>query len=229
VQIGGNPDLAVETSDATQAEINARIFKGERRIRELSFRVDGSYTRINQLIQVASGNSGNSGDRRMTSLEFFGKLYLQDGHRLEFGYLRGDTSDKGRLRSLPENWFSLAGVWSLFGSKITATTMFKITGAAETPNRLVEHRGNTYSITPSPGRWGRRTRRPWPRPIWCSTGCADRGPDARRPLLAYPKLAIRASPTTHCSATATSRTFSMTTSRTWSIAQPMKASEPTWP
>jgi outer membrane receptor protein involved in Fe transport len=156
VQIGGNPDLAVETSDATQAEINARIFKGERRIRELSFRVDGSYTRINKLIQVASGNYGNSGDRRMTSLEFFGKLYLQGGHRLEFGYtyLRGDTSDKGRLRSLPENWFSLAGVWSLFGSELTATTTFKITGTAEDPNRLVEYRGNSYSIAPKPGSVG---------------------------------------------------------------------------
>ena len=147
VQIGGNPNLSVETSDATQAEINARIFKGDRRIRELSFRVDGSYTRINNLIQVSSGNYSNSGDRAMTSLEFLGKLYLQGGHRLELGYtyLRGNTSDKGRLRSLPENWFSLAGVWSLIGNQLTATTTLKITGAAEDPNRLVEYRGSTYT------------------------------------------------------------------------------------
>jgi len=146
VQIGGNPNLAVETSDATQAEINARIFKGERRIRELSFRIDGSYTRLNNLIQVSSGNYSNSGDRGLASVEFLGKLYLQGGHRIELGYtyLRGDTSDKGRLRSLPENWFSLAGVWSLYASKLTVTTTFKVTGAAEDPNRLVEYRGSTY-------------------------------------------------------------------------------------
>jgi outer membrane receptor protein involved in Fe transport len=146
VQIGGNPNLSVETSDATQAEVNARIFKGDRRIRELSFRIDGSYTRVNNLIQVASGNYSNSGDRALTSLEFLGKLYLQGGHRIELGYtyLRGDTSDKGRLRSLPENWFSLAGVWSLIGSQLTATTTLKITGAAEDPNRLVEYRGSAY-------------------------------------------------------------------------------------
>jgi outer membrane receptor protein involved in Fe transport len=151
LQIGGNPGLTVETSDATQAEINARIFKGERRIRELSFRVDGSYTRINNLIQVASGNYGNSGDRGMASLEFLGKLYLQGGHRLELGYtyLRGDTSDKGRLRALPENWFSLAGVWSLWGNKLTATTTFKVTGAAEDPNRLVDYRHSTYLMCPA--------------------------------------------------------------------------------
>ena len=145
VQIGGNPNLTVERSEATQAEINARIFKGERQIRELSFRIDGSYPRLNDLIQVTSGNYSNSGDRGLASLEFLGKLYLQGGHRIEFGYtyLRGDTSDKGRLRALPENWFSLAGVWSLIGSRLTATTTLKITGAAEDPNRLVEYRGAT--------------------------------------------------------------------------------------
>jgi outer membrane receptor protein involved in Fe transport len=145
VQIGGNPNLSVETSDAAQVEVNARIFKGERRIRELSFRIDGSYTRLSDLIQVSSGNYSNSGDRALTSVEFLGNLYLQGGHRIEFGYtnLRGDTSDKGRLRALPENWFSLAGVWSLIGSQLTATTTLKITGAAEDPNRLVEYRGAT--------------------------------------------------------------------------------------
>lgn len=141
LQIGGNPDLTVETSDATQAEINARIFKGERRIRELSFRLDASYTRLNNLIQVSSGNYFNSGDRGMASVEMLGKLYIQGGHRLELGYtyLRGETSDKGRLRSLPENWFSLAGVWSL-AERLTATTTLRVTGAAEDPNRLVDYR-----------------------------------------------------------------------------------------
>ncbi|HEU0032746.1 MAG TPA: TonB-dependent receptor [Kofleriaceae bacterium] len=147
VQIGGNPNLTVETSDAAQAELNARIFKGERRIRELSFRVDGSYTRINNLIQVASGNYGNSGDRGLASVEFLGKLYVQGGHRLELGYtyLRGDTSDKGRLRSLPEHWFDLATVFTLVSDKLSATTRLKVTGAAEDPNRLVEYRGLTYN------------------------------------------------------------------------------------
>ncbi len=145
LQIGGNPDLTVERSEATQAEINARIFKGDRQIRELSFRIDGSYTRLNDLIQVTSGNYSNSGDRGLASLEFLGKLYLQGGHRIEFGYtyLQGDTSDKGRLRALPENWFSLSGVWSLIGNQLTATSTLKITGAAEDPNRLVEYRGAT--------------------------------------------------------------------------------------
>jgi outer membrane receptor protein involved in Fe transport len=152
VQIGGNPNLDVETSDAAQAEINARIWKGERRIRELSFRIDGSYTRINDLIQISSGNYLNSGERGLASVEFLGKLFVQGGHRIEFGYtwLRGDTSDKGRLRALPEHWFDLATVFSLIPNKLTATTRLKITGAAEDPNRLVEYRGLTFDANGEP-------------------------------------------------------------------------------
>jgi len=142
VQIGGNPDLSVETSQATQVELNARIWKGQRRIRELAFRVDASYTTIENLIQVTSGNYDNSGQRGIASGELLAKLFVQGGHRIELGYtyLRGDTSDKGRLRSLPENWFDLATVFALT-SRLTATTRLKITGAAEDPNRLVEYRG----------------------------------------------------------------------------------------
>jgi outer membrane receptor protein involved in Fe transport len=152
VQIGGNPNLLVEESKAGQAEINARIFKGERRVRELSFRIDGSYTRISNLIQVSSGNYGNSGDRGLASGEFLGKLYIQGGHRIELGYtyLRGDTSDKGRLKALPEHWFNLATVWNLVTSRLTATTNLKVTGAAEDPNRLVEYRGLMYDASGNP-------------------------------------------------------------------------------
>jgi outer membrane receptor protein involved in Fe transport len=193
LQIGGNPNLKVETSDAVQAEVNARIFKGDRRIRELSFRVDGSYTRLNNLIQVSSGNYLNSGDRALTSVEFLGKLYVQGGHRLELGYtyLRGDTSDKGRLRSLPENSFSLAGVWSLIASKLTATATLKVTGAAEDPNRLVDYRGATYTSTPVPGSVAGLV------PVFATDLVLDRLPPQADLSLALtynptPKLAIRA-------------------------------------
>ncbi|HSK05076.1 MAG TPA: TonB-dependent receptor [Kofleriaceae bacterium] len=152
VQIGGNANLGVETSDAAQAEVNARIFKGERRIRELSFRLDGSYTRINNLIQVGSGRYGNSGKRGLASVEFLGKLYVQGGHRIELGYtyLRGDTSDKGRLRGLPEHWFDLATVFTL-GEHWSATSRLKVMGAAEDPNRLVEYRDSGFDpVTGAP-------------------------------------------------------------------------------
>ncbi|MCX5745183.1 MAG: TonB-dependent receptor [Proteobacteria bacterium] len=150
VQIGGNADLAVETSDAMQAEVNARLFKGERRIRELSFRADASYTRLKNLIQITQGTYANSGERGIASAEFLGKLYIQGGHRLELGYtwLRVDTRDRGRQRALPEHWFDLATVFALTPT-LSATTNLKVTGAAEDPNRIVEYRDpNVTDATP---------------------------------------------------------------------------------
>jgi outer membrane receptor protein involved in Fe transport len=150
VQIAGKPQLNVEKSTAAQAEINARIFKGDRRIRELSFRVDGSYTYLQNLIQVESGGYANTGERGLYSLEFLGKLYVQGGHRVEFGYtyLYGITSDEGVLVNLPQNWFNLATVFNLIDGKLSATTNLKIAGSAEDPNRLAEYRNLTLMTPP---------------------------------------------------------------------------------
>jgi outer membrane receptor protein involved in Fe transport len=146
VQIGGNPELQVETSDAFQAELNARIFKGERSLREVSLRLDGSYTRLTNLIQVNSGAYNNTGDRGISSAEFLGKAYLAGGHRLELAYtwLRVATADRGLIKSLPEHWFNFSTVFNLISNKLSATTNLKIAGAAEDPNRLVEYRGSRY-------------------------------------------------------------------------------------
>jgi len=152
VQIGGSPTLDVETSEATQAEVNARIFKGERRIRELSFRIDGSYTRVSHLIQVNRGSYENAGDRGISSVELLAKLYVQGGHRIELGYtwLHGVTADRGELRNLPEHWFNLATVFNLSGGKLFATTNLKVVGAYEDANRLVEYRGSSYDMNGYP-------------------------------------------------------------------------------
>jgi outer membrane receptor protein involved in Fe transport len=152
VQIAGRPDLTVESSDAMQAELNARVFKGARRIRELSFRLDGSYTRLTNLIQVNAGAYGNSGDRGISSGEFLGKLYVQGGHRLELAYtwMRVASADRGLFRALPEHWFNFTTVFNLVTDKLTGTTNLKVTGAAEDPNRLVEYRGITYDMNGYP-------------------------------------------------------------------------------
>jgi outer membrane receptor protein involved in Fe transport len=152
VNITGNENLKVETSDSTQVEVNARIYKGERRIRELAFRIDASYTRLNDLIQITSGNYRNTPERRIASAEFLGKLYVQGGHRLELGYtyLRVATEDKGLYRNLPEHSFTLASVFSLVANKLSATSTLRVSGAAEDPNRLVEYRGLTYGADGNP-------------------------------------------------------------------------------
>ncbi|MBP8805023.1 MAG: TonB-dependent receptor [Kofleriaceae bacterium] len=143
VQIDGRPDLKVETSDAAQVEVNARIFKGKRRIRELSFRTDYSYTRLQNTIQVVSGRYENTADRGIHSVEALAKLYITGGHRIELDYtfLRVNTADKGIQKSLPEHMFHLTGVWNVIDDKLAVTTDLRVVGAIEDPNRLIEYRG----------------------------------------------------------------------------------------
>jgi len=143
VQIDGRPDLKVETSDAAQAEVNARIFKGERRVRELSFRVDYSYTRLQNLIQVVSGRYQNTADRGLHSVEALAKLYIVGGHRIELGYtfLRMNTADKGINKSSPEHMFHLAAIFNVVDDKLSGFTDLRVVGAMEDPNRLIEYRG----------------------------------------------------------------------------------------
>lgn len=146
VQIDGAPDLKVETSQAFQGEVNARIFKGERRIRELSFRADYSYTKLTNLIQIVSGRYLNTADRAMHSGEALAKLYIQGGHRIELAYtfLKVLTRDKGVHKSFPEHMFHLSGVYNVIDEKLTMFTDLRVVGAMEDPNRLVEHRNYGY-------------------------------------------------------------------------------------
>ena len=146
VQIAGRPDLKVETSDAAQGEVNARIFKGSRRIRELSFRVDYAYTRLQNLIQIVGGRYDNTADRGIHSAEGLAKLYIQGGHRLELSYAfqRVATRDKGWQKAVPEHMFHLAGVFNLIDSRLQAYTDLRVVGATEDPNRLIEYRDYIY-------------------------------------------------------------------------------------
>lgn len=154
VQIDGRADLEVETSQAVQAEVNARIFKGERRIRELSFRLDYSYTKLENLIQIVAGRYENTADRAMNAGEALAKLYIQGGHRLELSYsfLQIYTRDKGQHKSFPEHMFHLSGVFNVIDDKLSMFTNLRVVGAMEDPNRLVEHRDHGYDMdAPIPG------------------------------------------------------------------------------
>jgi outer membrane receptor protein involved in Fe transport len=146
IQIDGDDDLQVETSTAGQAEINARVFKSSRSIRELIVRFDYSYTYLQDLIQVVSGRYRNTADRGIHSAEMLAKVYVSGGHRIELGYtwLRVATEDTGLHRSLPEHWFNLGAVLALAPRTLSATATLRVIGAMEDPNRMVETRDLGY-------------------------------------------------------------------------------------
>jgi hypothetical protein len=57
----------------------------------------------------------------------------------------GTTSDRGRLRNLPEHWFNLGAIFNIVDDKLTGTTNMRIAGASEDPNRIVEYRNLTLN------------------------------------------------------------------------------------
>jgi outer membrane receptor protein involved in Fe transport len=141
IQIDGNRDLGVETSQAIQVEINGRVLRDVRALRELGFRADYSYTRLDDLIQIVGGRYEATGTRGIHSAELLAKLYLRGGHELDLAYtwMRIHMNDIGVNRAMPEHWFYLGGVFRLT-EHLQATTALRVTGAVEDPNRLVEHR-----------------------------------------------------------------------------------------
>jgi|GEM_PF-725816 len=142
IQIDGDPDLEVESSQAIQTEINARLYKGKNQIREVSFRANYSYTLLENLIQIASGRYFNEAPRNIHSAEFLGKLYAVGGHRVELSYtwLRSESEQRGRIFALPEHWFNIAGVFNVFDERLLATSTLRVRGAQEDPNKLFEYR-----------------------------------------------------------------------------------------
>lgn len=143
IQLDGGDDLQIERSDAFQGEINGRLFKGKREVRELSFRADYAYTRLFDLIQIQSGQYTNTLPRGIHTAEFLAKLYFKGGHRFELSYswMKLDTEDKGTLVAVPDHWFRIAGIFNLIDGRLIGTTTVRITGAMEDPNRFVEYRG----------------------------------------------------------------------------------------
>src|SRR5262249_8663715 len=86
VNLGGNPNLKNETSNAAQGASNARILRNVRKIRELTMRADYAYTRIDTLIVLNNGVYQNAGKRGINSAEFLGRLYLRGDHTIQLGY-----------------------------------------------------------------------------------------------------------------------------------------------
>jgi outer membrane receptor protein involved in Fe transport len=142
VQLSGTPALEVEQSRSAQVEVNARLLKGQKRIRELDVRVDYAYTILNNYIAYIGGANANTDDRGINSAELLAKLYLKGGHRFEFGYSYNaiDTADKGIYHSVPNNWFNLSSINPLIEDTLELATIVRVYGAFEDPNRRVEAR-----------------------------------------------------------------------------------------
>jgi outer membrane receptor protein involved in Fe transport len=144
VQFGENPNLRNELSQSFQGEVNARVLRNVRKIRQLELRVDYSYTFLQNVIQIHHGLYQNSGTRAIHSVEGYAKLYLEGDHFLQasYTYLHSQASDIGVLRNVPSMWVVLGASFNLVKNTLDVNTNLSIFGAARDPNR--------YPTGPSP-------------------------------------------------------------------------------
>ena len=149
VNFAGERNLISETSKSVQVEINARLLRGVENVRELNFRADYSYTRLDNLISFDDNVYTNGAARALHSAEFLGKLYLKGDHRFELAYtwLVPQAEDLGTLITMPEHWLAMSSILSVVPKRFEIHTTLRVNGAFEDPNRRGDTRGFTYDPT----------------------------------------------------------------------------------
>jgi outer membrane receptor protein involved in Fe transport len=137
IAFGANPNLQNERSQSFQGELNARVLRNVRKVRELELRADYSYTVLNNVIRINGGRYNNGGSRAIHSAEGYARLYLAGDHSLQaaYTYLYSTTSDTGIVRSMPNHWVSLGGSFNLIKSLLDVNFTLTIIGGYEDPNR----------------------------------------------------------------------------------------------
>ncbi|HEX8954236.1 MAG TPA: TonB-dependent receptor, partial [Polyangia bacterium] len=138
VSFGSNPNLKTEGSQSFQGELNARLLRNVRKVRELEVRADYSYTVLSNLIQIRGGTYGNTGKRAIHSAEGYAKLYLNGDHFLQasYTYLNSTTTDAGVVRTTPNHWVVLGASFNLVKNLFDVNLNLSIFGAYEDVNRI---------------------------------------------------------------------------------------------
>jgi outer membrane receptor protein involved in Fe transport len=134
---GPNANLKTESSQSFQGELNARVLRNVRKVRELELRVDYSYSILKDVIQLRESVYGNTGDRAIHSVEGYAKLYLNGDHFLQasYTYLYAYASDVGVVRALPNHWVVLGGSFNIVKNLLDLNFNLRVFGASQDPNR----------------------------------------------------------------------------------------------
>ncbi|MSP61176.1 MAG: hypothetical protein EXR72_12690 [Myxococcales bacterium] len=151
IQFAGNPNLNVERSESYQGELNARLLRNVRKVRELQLRIDYAYTLLNDFIFIKNSTYTNAGRRGIHSVEALAKLYLNGDHAITLGYtfLRVSTTDLGQLRNVPNHWFTVGAVFNLIKEILDVNLNLNVIGATEDPNRYRSGETNTPDGKPA--------------------------------------------------------------------------------
>jgi outer membrane receptor protein involved in Fe transport len=158
VEYAGNPNIKPEHSQAITAEIISKLLRNRGIIREWNLRLDYSYNLIQDRIVILSGAYENAdGTSAIHSVEFQSRLDLKGGHAFNFAYTYlysfGDSEINGGIfRSIPNHWFSLAGIFNLLKRgkwQVDLNTTLRVLGSFEDPNRVPTGTGPQISAPSS--------------------------------------------------------------------------------
>ncbi len=158
VEYAGNPGIKPEHSQAVTGEIISKLLRNKGVIRELNLRLDYSYTLIQDRIVILSGTYENAeGTSAIHSVEFQSRLDLKGGHAFTFAYTFlysfGDSEVNGGVfRSIPNHWFSMAGVFNLVKNskwQLDLNSTLRVLGAFEDPNRVPDGSATQISAASS--------------------------------------------------------------------------------
>jgi outer membrane receptor protein involved in Fe transport len=150
VSYGSNRALKNETSQSFQGELNARVLRNVRRVRELELRVDYSYSVLSSLIQISQNRYNNTGKRGIHSAEGYAKLYLVGDHFLQASYtfLYSVATDGGVLRNTPNHWAVLGGSFNIVKGLLDVNVNLTVFGAYQDPNRYAAASAGSVGLPP---------------------------------------------------------------------------------
>lgn len=137
VNYQGDPNLNVERSRATEAEINTLILENVGVLKGVYLRADYAYTVMSDLVRNVGGVFANSGERGIHSAEFLTRIDFDGGHEIWFGghFVRAEDSVFGPVRNFP-NWvFMGGGRTRLLGDHLELSVTSTLIGAQEDLNR----------------------------------------------------------------------------------------------
>jgi outer membrane receptor protein involved in Fe transport len=147
-----NPDLAVETSQSVELELNSMLIRDVSIFRDLYLRANGALTFLDNIINQPGGRFQNSGKRMIGSAEALMRLRFEAGHEIWANYtftrVFDDDAPGGELRNFARHMGSLGGRVAFLNDHIEFDLVVNFKGEMQDPNRppLVDPSGN-YSVS----------------------------------------------------------------------------------
>ncbi len=132
-----DPNLDVEESQATEAEVNAVLFEDAGALRRMYVRADYAYTLLTNLVRNQGGQFVNAGERSIHSVEMLTRADFRGEHEIWLGghYVRSEDSVIGPIRNFPNVVLTGGGKLQIIQKHLALTTLFTWIGPQEDVNR----------------------------------------------------------------------------------------------